>query len=506
MHPYVQEAILVTAIVGGLIWAYETIPAGLQEVKDAARSPGPDEPEQPPTRQLDPEAEDKIELKTLRVLSESPSHLLRNAAIKIVASRAVNHDNRKLLLRHLASKNYRHRDNAIRAMCLLFYGAEGAENTHRNTQHKRFQDKEAFDAIITALVNTLPYHKRNYEDTSKLAPNNPPSPIRPLRRPYHEEKLVHLLLFALQGGNRSRLGMNEKEHLDTAISAGLVTRWLANYPFPCTLPQFSKYNYKKSDVCGLFSNSRFAVDDPDMNDIIRMVLSSPKGSNQLREVGLKASRITEHIDQTTIRRRRGSLNSYDSGPPSVPISEVDSDVRMMGGEDTAGEPMTNWTPIERFASSEQVGSPHLRPQDHSREEVSLRRRNREAIVVANRGEPLGRDNILRRVDSATLQNDNPFPWTRTGPRHLTRPGDVADGSSSSDSMPELQSAPSNPVLAAANAISDVLTSRMLIDHYLGTRSDDRDAESPAEAERRNGEGGAEGEGSQQEASRTEGAR
>ena len=435
MHTYVQEAVFVAAVIGSLVWAYNAIPAGLQEVKDAARSPAPEEPKQPQAKQLDPDAENKIELDTLQVLSQGHSFPLRNAAIKIVTSRATNNENRNILLRLLASSHEHDRDKAINALSLLFYGSEGKEHPYRNSLHERFQDRKAFDAIVTALVNLLPYHEAASRGVSRES-LNPPSPIRPLYRSSNEKALMRMLIIALRGGHRSHLVTKDNKHLDIALDAGLVSRWLQHYPFPCALPQFSKYNYKKYDVCSLFGSSRFASDDEDMHEIIRIVSSVSRGANQLRAVGLKASRITENMEDRIRTRRNGSSNSRDSSPSrsmaySVVESEVDSDIRMIGGEGTAGEHTTSWTQTWP-TSDEWDAEPHPRVQDRSQEENALRRRNREAVVVAERGQPLGRDNILRRQDSGTATEDH---------RHPTRLDDVDGGSSTPESMPELEALP-----------------------------------------------------------------
>ena len=473
MQPYVQEVIFVTVIIGGLFWAYKTIPAGLQEVKDAARSPGPEEPKQTPAKQLDPDAENKIELETLRVLSEGHSFPLRNAAIKIASQRAVTDDNRKLLLRCLASKNKHHRDNAIRALWFLFNGPEGKEHQYKYSLHARFQDKKAFEAIVTALVNLLPYHKKVYQDESKVAPNLPPSPIAPFRRPRQEKTLLKILLTALRGTSRTHVTTEDSQHIDIALEAGLVTQWLAHYPFPCALPQFSKYNYKKSDVCSLFGTSRYAHDDQDMHEIIRTTSSSPKGSNHLRAVGLKASRMTEDID-TPNRRRRGGTTSFDSLSShtrshaySMAESLAESgDVRMEGGEGTAGQPVSNWTPVSFADGWEEQPQLRQRLREQSQEEVSLRRRNREAVVVAERGEPLGRENILRRLDSGTMFDDGRGAGEARR-RERARADDWEESDQREDSMPELEPVGSEEVAAFGNAMPALSEMRTLFEQAPG---------------------------------------
>lgn len=461
MHPYIQEAIFVSALVAGLVYAYRAIPQGLQDVKDAARSPFPEPPGGPPAKQIDPDAEDRIELSTLRALSEGHSFELRNAAIRIVSARAINDSTRTLLLRHLSSKHYHDRDNAINALWLLFYGSETPNDTTTTNARSRFQDKDFFNAIVTALLHTLPYHKTTSDSNTPY----PPSPIRPLTRPPHEASLFILLTTALRGSIRDYPPSSIPANLDLALDAGLVNKWLVSYPFPCTLPQYAKLNYHKSDVSALFGTSRYAYDDPAMHDIMRMILSSSKGMTQLRTAGLRASRIKENISSeaaavSRTRARRsspaGSAGSWASstqrhadniseglgGRTDRGFSRIfqraetdpDHDVRMTNGEDTAGElPMVDlpgldsdttrtrrpgslsaidsrlgWTPLRPPLLTERWDDePHPRVFDRSAEEVNLRRRNRETMVVVERGQPLGRDNILRRdfSDSAVGLSD-----------------------------------------------------------------------------------------------------
>jgi hypothetical protein len=488
MDPRVQEAVFAIALVGGLIWAYKTIPQGLQDVKDAARSPDPNETTSP-SKGIAWDAEDKINVDTLDVLSSGHSFELRNAAIKIVSARAVNYENRKLLLLHLGSSSASHRDNAISAVRLLFFGSKGPEYVRRDSLYARFQDEDAFYAIISALVNILPEHKTSYDDSDTLTSNHPPSPIQPLRRPAQEVTLLSILLTAIRGHDRSYHTPKSPPALDVALDAGLVTLWLAKYPFPCTLPQFSKLNYKRSDVCGLFDSARYATDDMTMHEIIRLISFSSRGSNQLRAAGLKAFRITENLERSIPavgRRRRAATDASDTSrldflyPPSLsnpgsPI-DIDDDTRMIGGEDTAGQPTipTNWTPVDslpRYASDEWFDEPHPRLLERSREEVSLRRRNREAVVVAERGQPLGRENILRRQ---TGDSERAMPLPPEGMRAMRRSSGrqvmgimfTADGeeypmrSESPDGMPDLEplsttSSMLDPVRATGELMPDL---------------------------------------------------
>jgi hypothetical protein len=404
MRTYLQDALITTVLALGVFYACKAAYKGLLEVKDAARSPTPEPPGGPPPKQLAPDAEDKIELDTLRNLSEGPSFELRNAAIRIVTLRALADPTRQLLLRHLASPLWHHRDNAINTLWLLFYGTEIENDSTTANARSRFQDKEFFEAIVAALIHTIPYHR---VDSTSSTPY-PPSPIRPLMRPPHEKYLFKLLTTSLTGSIRNDERGVQPLHLHLALDAGLVTKWLAIYPFPCTLPQYAKFNYHRSDVSSLFSELRYAADDEDMYKLMRMILTSSKGTSQLSAVGLRWGRLKDPPADRT-RRVRGMRSASPS--PSTSTRRRDGwnahptteDVRMTNGADTAGE-IVPWDPVRPPPFTEGWDDePHPRLLERSSDEVRLRRMNRETMVVAERGEVLSSENILRRnVSDAEL--------------------------------------------------------------------------------------------------------
>jgi hypothetical protein len=197
--------------------------------------------------------------------------------------------------------------------------------------------------------------------------------------------------------------------MDAALQAGLVTKWLANYPFPCSQPENSSFNYKRSDIARLFDRVAWMSDDPAMENIVFSIMQYPMGRKQMRQVGLSASNVREKVNDD--HRERDSWN-WDS-PGWVDgdggAEDEDNDVRMVNGEDTAGvvpvpDGLTLWD--EPMGRPTTRAGARLRSAERSQEEEHLRRRHREAIVVAERGAPLTRENILQREDSQILQPMN----------------------------------------------------------------------------------------------------
>ena len=377
-----SDNLLLLATCIGLYISYYTIKNTLQDVKDATRVPEP-VPNQPKPRQLDPNAEDNIDAKTLRTLSRSPNVEVRNAAIKIFIARAAKLKTRIPLLRDLRSLNHERRENAINGLWLLIYGVDLNDVVGNGRRQQELQNGETYENIVRALVNLLPEHKRVLKGkmTGRWALEVPPSPIRPIRRPAHEFSLLIMLTFLMASAqNIFDNDGNRRDPVGVALEAGLVTEWLVGYPFPCSLPEYERGNFKKSDVVSLFENVAYANDDNLMSGVMGMITRSPRGMKELRKAGLTTSTFKE--DVKSLRRRR----SYER-------QDDETDIMMVGGEDTAGA-LSRWRAVDATGNG-----PRPRSLERSHEEDRLRRRHREAVVVADRGEPLSRENILQRADS-----------------------------------------------------------------------------------------------------------
>ncbi|OAL37380.1 hypothetical protein AYO20_03229 [Fonsecaea nubica] len=423
MSFFSSNRFLLTILVISLGTACATVPVLLRRVKDAARAPPPDPP--PPAKRLQKDSENSLKLETLRTLADGYSYDLRTSAIKIVASRTVRSRTRHLLLRDLASADETRRENALHALHMLL--------THpalSDTICSHFRDPKTVRAIVLGLINVLPQHKvpvkeeppdwRTQHWVEKMPP---PSPIRPLDRPAHEAQLLEV--FTVVVHSLSRRDTKYTAVMDAALDAGLVTKWLANYPFPCSSPDNSELNFRRYDVTRLFDRNAWLSDDLLMGDVILVVMQYPPARRQMREAGLTASSYREDIftsgpdrglwwNQGAGDRDRDRDRDWQDEDEDA---DEDNDVRMVNGEDTAGlappgngavghhdNITTLWDEPSRPTTTRAAA--RLRSAERSQEEEHLRRRHREAIVVAERGTPLSRENILQRANSEILQPMN----------------------------------------------------------------------------------------------------
>ncbi|KIY03318.1 uncharacterized protein Z520_00009 [Fonsecaea multimorphosa CBS 102226] len=415
---------LLTVLVVGLGTACFAVPILLGRVKDAARAPPPDPP--PPAKRLQKDSENSLKLETLRTLADGYSYDLRTSAIKIVASRTVRTRTRDLLLHDLASEDDGRRENAINALHMLL-----THSALNETVCNHFRDPKAIKAIVHGLINVLPQHEINVDleagnnDQSHVSAGGkkspPPSPIRPAHRPAQEAQLLDIFTIVVHG--LSRRDIKYPPVMDAALDAGLVTKWLANYPFPCALPENSEFNFKRDDVARLFDRMAWLSDDPVMGDVILVVMQYARARRQMREVGLSASSYKENMSTGTGRSDSQAWNQgwgyAGQWQDEDEDADEDNDVRMVNGEDTAGllvpgnpavasqDNITLWDdePTARSANTTRAAT-RLRSAERSQEEEHLRRRHREAIVVAERGTPLSRENILQRANSEILQPMN----------------------------------------------------------------------------------------------------
>ncbi|KAI1618564.1 hypothetical protein EDD37DRAFT_272922 [Exophiala viscosa] len=395
MSFFYSNRFLVAVLVVALGTACYTTPGLLQRVKDEARAPEPEPP--PPRRRLQKDSENALKIETLRTLADGYSFELRTSAIKIVASRTVKSQTKDLLLRDLASKDDERRNEAINGMWLLLYHPALTEKNYASV----FGSK-GIVAAVRALINVMPLHNVQRQSLEGGPGKLPPSPVLPPGRPAQEVSLLILLghLLAEESG-RSRTA---DYPIKAALKAGLVTEWLAHYPFPCALPENQCFNFKRSDTVRLFDRDRWKMDDQLMASVIYHVIRHPLGRKQLVDAGLDTS-----------RKHRGTADSSFAWnfsqmrrPAWAADAHDDEDTLMFNGRDTAGivnDDLNVW---------EEEGTTFLPPgviarqrsTERSQEEDLLRRRHREAIVVAERGAPLRRENILQRSDSRVLQPMN----------------------------------------------------------------------------------------------------
>ena len=198
----------------------------------------------------------------------------------------------------------------------------------------RLADLPTYVALINCLCHFLDEHTEQTSTTN--------SPTLPKTRPIGEKKALNILNVLLP------------ENIPAALEAGIISRWLCKYPFPCALDEPSR----RQDVVILMKT--WFLDDAVMSSIFNTLTSHNDGIKQLRKYGLMGSMIEENYQD----------------------DDADSDVWMVDGEDTAG-------------STRRVSlGPRL--QEGSAEEQALRRRRREAMVLSDGGRPIRGDDIIQR--------------------------------------------------------------------------------------------------------------
>ncbi|KZN88800.1 hypothetical protein EN45_073860 [Penicillium chrysogenum] len=272
-----------------------------------------------------------LKLDTLLNLSQSTSHDLRAASLRIISERSTKGDTRDLLLEEVASRNKVQQRRALNALNFLVSNRA----LTRTSICSRLADVPTFTAIINCLCNLLEEHVEKTSTTN--------SPILPKTRPIGEKKALNILNVLLP------------ENIPGALEAGIISRWLCRYPFPCAIAKPSR----RRDVVILMKT--WWSDDVVMSSIFSSLSSHPDGIKQLRKHGLMGSMIEE--------------NDHDDE------DDGDSDVWMVDADDAGGS--FGRTPSRRL----QEGSP---------EEQALRRRRREAMVLSDSGRPIGNDDIIQR--------------------------------------------------------------------------------------------------------------
>lgn len=199
---------------------------------------------------------------------------------------------------------------------------------------------ETYEAIIDCLCNFLPSHQKQ---------NGQCNEYTNFKTRTRAEKDALIVLGRILPYNMSQ-----------ALGAGIVRRWLAQYPFcGSSAPEARKVDAVKQ-------LKTWNTEDTLMCDILHMIHSAPEGLKELRKHRLAGSASRETDDE-------------------------EGDTLMIGGEDTAGLVMGSIARGRRI-------------REESIEEQALRRRRREAMVISEGGRPLGRDDIIQR-DSIVSDED-----------------------------------------------------------------------------------------------------
>ncbi|MCJ1287383.1 hypothetical protein MMC26_006732 [Xylographa opegraphella] len=266
--------------------------------------------------------EDALKLDTLRELAFGANQDIRNAALKIIVERAGQDSVYQILLQNVACKDTATRDQALVTLKYLSL-SPAREITHSFATMK---------VIITCLRDMI--NKNTCQEGQETNFEERQTP---------EKDALYILYSGMCSGS-----------IRDAIRAGLVSRWLAKYPFGG--PQSSES--RKVEIVQNLRAGR--SEDFMMRRILIAIDSEPEGRKQLRNCHLLGSVIGE-----------------------TPDDDDDGDVLMIGGEEVAGHS----TGTVRHQSS--------RIPEESLEEQALRRRRREAMVISDDGAPLGRENMIQ---------------------------------------------------------------------------------------------------------------
>lgn len=142
--------------------------------------------------------------------------------------------------------------------------------------------------------------------------------------------------------------------ISLALKAGIVKRWLAHYPFGRTEAETHEAIKKLRT---------YSTDDRVMSAIVAVLENHPEGRKQMRLAGLTGSSIGETGDEY---------------------------IGVIGLE-------------EAMVMEESLATRRLR--DDTLEERMIRRRRREAIVVSDGRQPLGRGDIIQRHGTGLEDDD-----------------------------------------------------------------------------------------------------
>ena len=259
--------------------------------------------------------------------------LILNRATKIVVERASLGESYNLLLRDLAGKNPGKRDKALTALKLLGKSSKLdltciSSPTDFIAVHSRICNYATFKALIDCLCRFLA--NREAHPLTELDTNY-------AHRPQAEKAAMQLLIPTC------------RYKLPEAYRAGMISRWLAKYPFG----GFSASEGQKREIIQRLKTG--ATDDHMMSMLLHAIDSDPEGRKQLRNHGLVGSAIGESPD-----------------------------------DDNHGEPQV----IENLLATEVLG----RTRGESAEEHALRRRRREAMVLSEGRGPISNDDIIQRDD------------------------------------------------------------------------------------------------------------
>lgn len=219
----------------------------------------------------------------------------------------------------------------------------------------QFNDFPAFNALINCLCHLLDEHIKESSDIL--------SPICPKTRPPGEARALQLLANTLPG------------NVPVALEAGVISRWLYRYPFPCL-------RGKWSPVLNLYTliRSPYWVDDAVMSSIVKVLARNPEAARQMRTYGLMAWGNVSDMDLVAINK------SWRTWANDGKKQRAREDARGLQLDDDD-------VVMENTAEGEIPSSHHSRPSMENLDEQAVRRRRREAVVISDGDGPIQHSDI-----------------------------------------------------------------------------------------------------------------
>ena len=265
-------------------------------------------------------------------------------SIRIIADLALEQAPLQFLLRDIRGKDEERRNRALTCLCFLTTDCKYAPHacydmklTIQAQQLAKVQPviSEACTAIISCLCNLLP--EAIEAETMLLNTNFAVRSEHFLNAIYFLKRILRSSFIEL-------------------AKAGLITKWLSHYPFG----GYMSKEGRKQRIKQLLSEE---YEDIVMRSLVLIAESQPLSRSQLEDCGLLDKR-----DETLTNLPTDSMQMFDY-PIEIIYESGTSDSRpsSVGGR---------------------------RPREESLEEVALRRRRREAMVLGENGVPLVRANII----------------------------------------------------------------------------------------------------------------
>ncbi|KAL3419227.1 cytoskeleton-associated protein [Phlyctema vagabunda] len=275
------------------------------------------------------EVEDSLKLSTLDKLLNSPSYGITETTTVIVCERAL-YDGTSLdvLLWYITQPDHDTREQGIRALMMVL--------SHCSATASMLNTPKTY----AALVRSLEYSRTDYSHHEY-----DPDWDNWVLRDVNEQGCLLILAQLV-----------DRYGVEGLVRARFVERWLAKEPWGGT-------DDDDRQLAFMDSLSR----DNRLNDIAMPLFRDEAGRKALESTKLLPPKAIDQIDE---------MEDFDF-----------KDVRMVGGEGTAGE---DDSILDGFIDG------FRRPRDQSAEEEHLRRRHREAMVLNDGTRPLERGDIIER--------------------------------------------------------------------------------------------------------------